>query len=175
MLPLLPISFTLFWQISTLHGTVSLLKSLKCLKKILLNNNLKSDNESKEPKRFKYAKYSKIELENEIIDERVNFTNSNLKLSHDDLSQINELSSIDSLINYTLAPTENTKLSKRVSNYFAKLKKKAKFYLRTVDLILFSKPILAIDDQVDNDLDIQNASFIYYSNFLIGLGIITVK
>ncbi len=27
--------------------------------------------------------------------------------------------------------------------------------------------------QVNNDLDVQNASFIYYSNFLIGLGIIS--
>jgi len=39
------------------------------------------------------------------------------------------------------------------------------------DIILFNR---VSPDKILNDSDIQNASFIYFTNFLIGLGIITV-
>jgi len=102
-----------------------------------------------------------------------------LNLSQDDLSQINELSSIESLIAAipveVCQPTDNMNNHRcnPIGTHFSKIYRKIKFYLKTVDLILFNKPSLRNDGQVNNDLDVQNASFIFYSNFLFGLGIIT--
>jgi hypothetical protein len=59
ILPLLPVSFTLFWKISTLHGTFTYLKSLKCLKKIMLNTNLNC--EQKEQLKKKKSRRQKTE------------------------------------------------------------------------------------------------------------------
>lgn len=180
ILPLFPVSFTLFWNISTLHGTVTLLKSLKCLKKLLLNTTLNSEKaERKKSKKSKYAKYLKKNSEDlgTETNECLIMNHSTNNLSHDDLSQINELSSIESLIAAMPIPQEDLTTEKQncLSQYFFKVNKKIRFYFQTINLILFNKPSLNADGHTENDLDVQNASFIYYSNFLIGLGIITVS
>jgi len=79
---------------------------------------------------------------------------SRVNLSQDDLSQINELSSIESLI--AAMPAEirpqtggpNSFSRNPFSAYFAKVYRKIKFYFKTVDLILFNKPSLRHDGQV---------------------------
>ena len=141
---------------------------------------IKKNSNKKTKKKSSYVKYSKT---NETL-EHTNTTASDCmlpenhsNLSKDDLSQINDLSSIESLIAAMPLSTfeENSRKTNRVRAYFARINKKIKFYFKTINLILFNKPSLTHDGQVTEDLDVQNASFIYYSNFLIGLGIITVS
>jgi hypothetical protein len=87
---------------------------------------------------------------------------------------MNELSSIESLI-AAMPILEEQPKANPVRSYFSRVNKKIRFYFNTVHLILFNKPSLMRYGQVTEDLDVQNASFIYYSNFLIGLGIVTVN
>ena len=97
-------------------------------------------------------------------------------LNHDDIIEINELSSIDSL----LIQMPIDKILKKKEGYFSKARKNLRFYFKVLKAIIFNINPIEIEStkksaaSVDID-DVQNASFIYYSNFLIGLGIITVS
>jgi len=180
VLPLLPISFTYFWKITTLYGTVCLLKTLKTLKKILLNTNSNSD---------QLLLANNTETDKLLLDKQVfptssssiklndlknnnnqdHETQSEANLNQDDLSQINDLSSIDSL----LAAMPMSKKKINAESYLSKFKKNLIFYFKIIAIILFNNVPLASNDKILNDTDLQNASFIYFTNFLIGLGIIT--
>lgn len=182
VLPLLPISFTYFWKFTTLHGTVCFLKTLKALKKILLNSNLPSNEDatekSKSSKNRRLASDALLHpnptqssfkvnnLERSQYDETAKMlSQSEANLNQDDLSQINDLSSIDSL----LAAMPKKKINNE--SYWAKLSYNLKFYFKIISIVLFNR---VSPDKILNDSDIQNASFIYFTNFLVGLGIITV-
>lgn len=150
----------------------------------MLNKNLNSEQKEKRKrkkshhntKKEKCAKYRRVD---DTSDNPNNTTaeciieDNHSNLSQDDLSQMNELSSIESLIAAMPAMEEQPR-SNPIRSYFSRINKKIRFYFNTVHLILFNKPSLMQYGQVTEDLDVQNASFIYYSNFLIGLGIITV-
>lgn len=146
-----------------------------------MSNNKEITKKRRSSKKHKYAKYTKGTNSDKNSDGTNNeclITDKQLdmNISQGDLSQINELSSIESLISAIPDVDERHRRLKGRSSlrlYFAKLKRRVKFYFDTVNLILFNKPSLT--HHGGNDLDVQNASFIYYSNFLIGLGIITVS
>ena len=156
------------------------------MKKILINSNLTGEIEFNEsdkhfksknrkqmfdPPHEKQASFkSRSEnLERSHYDENAKIlTQSEANLNQDDLSQINDLSSIDSLL--AAMPMSKKKINNE--SYFSKLKNNFLFYLKIIDIILFNR---VSPDKILNDSDIQNASFIYFTNFLIGLGIITVN
>ncbi len=158
------------------------------MKKILINSNLTGETELNESANKEKLFKSKIRkptfegsnenqvsfksrsenLERSHYDENAKIlTQSEANLNQDDLSQINDLSSIDSL----LAAMPMSKKKINTESYFSKLRKNFLFYLKIIDIILFNR---VSPDKILNDSDIQNASFIYFTNFLIGLGIITV-
>lgn len=177
VLPLLPISFTYFWKLITLQGTVYFLKTLKALKKILLNSNLQNEETEKVSKHRNRrldthqqqtpSSFKMTNLERSQYDENAKMlSHSEANLNQDDLSQINDLSSIDSLL--AAMPKKNI----NNESYFDKLSYNLKFYFKIISIVIFNR---VSPDKILNDTDIQNASFIYYTNFLIGLGIITVK
>jgi hypothetical protein len=223
-LPLLPLSFTFFWKVTTLHGTVSFLKSAQCLKKCMQQNRINNNDVNKSDFRLDYNHNHNLNepektshssnKQNEIIQmeplkkvyhqqHQTDFDGESTKLtitqqiddevsiehrSHlnqDDYSQINNLSSIDSLLaDIAFKDNKNNKLLNKYplfvmnsdkcccNDYFGLFKvwRKIKFYLRIVGIILFNRNIIT----KDLDVDILNAPFIYYTNFFIGLGIITV-
>lgn len=231
VIPLLPISFTIFWKSTTLHGTIYFLKTLSCLKKIVSNpnddngsiNKFKQDDlfltkyrkklkrnstvKTNNSKRCLLHDESKLILNKKNNDEtysnndntnntndlkielnsdpsslnsaeiditllnrdhltNVNSTNNLDENNPPDISQINELSSIESLL--AQVPFENKTKFAIKHNLLRKFWRNIKFHLKIFRSIIFSS---SNDNQ--KDPDIQNAPFIYYSNFLIGLGIIT--
>ena len=169
ILPLLPISFTYFWKLTTLYGTVCFLKTLKTLKKILLNSNLSNETDKFIKPRTRKLTDPSSSFKVKCDDENVKIlSQSEANLNQDDLSQINDLSSIDSLL--AAMPMSKKKINNE--SYFSKLNKNIKFYFKIISIILFNR---ISPDKILNDSDIQNASFIYFTNFLIGLGIITVN
>ena len=98
-------------------------------------------------------------LERSHYDENAKIlTQSEANLNQDDLSQINDLSSIDSLL--AAMPMSKKKINNE--SYFSKLKNNFLFYLKIIDIILFNR---VSPDKILNDSDIQNASFIYFTNF----------
>jgi hypothetical protein len=139
----------------------------------------------------------------ESLHHRHNSNEFDDELNRDDLSQINDLSSIDSLLASIpfSKPTNNTnsgcEIEKNTSsqnfdmneggnggggggsinlkkeNFFVRLWKNFRFSFAIIKMILFDKRLL--NRRQCDDLDMQNAAFIFYSNFLIGLGIITVR
>ena len=237
LLPLLPISFTLFWKLTILHGTVCFLKTYKCLKKVILNSNpsalseltyaqTKSNKmatsesahqhhttnetcchteerlELLEPKTRSCdgresnklsattgdAKPSSSLMTNSASncnqlnvdvesmyngnDRSLNNVLIETNLNQDDISEINDLSSIDSL----LAQMPASAILSKKENYFSKLKRNVRFYFKIVRSILFNRCESSSSKHKPTDFeDLQNAPFIYYSNFLVGLGIITVS
>lgn len=110
-------------------------------------------------------------LNNNLINEdnfdQDSLLNETFKRPDDDKisSQINELSSIESLLAAMHFDEQDSKSS---SNFFTKLLATIKVYFLVLKLILFESQ----DKNVKDNL--KNASFIYNSNFLIGLGITTV-
>jgi hypothetical protein len=233
VVPLLPISFTIFWKLTTLHGTIYFLKTLTCLKKIVsnpiddnssinkfrnddifltkyrkklkrnstiktnnskrcllhdelklssntTNNNetyLNNDNNNNNPTDIKIevnsdpSSLNSAEIDITLLNRdhltNVNSTNNLDDNNPTDISQINELSSIESLL--AQVPLENKTKFAIKHNFIRKFWRNIKFHIRIFRSIIFSS--YNNDNQID--ADIQNAPFIYYSNFLIGLGIIT--
>ena len=225
VLPLLPVAYTIFWQITSLHGTVVLLKMKKCLDRLVhtsssdkndlcsnekkyhlllrkksatgkklvltrkptnrnstlkinkvnentstnhrLNNNLSrkshvADNEILELSNIDNDEYESDESEHMLVN------NFRRIISEDDISCINDLSSIDSLFD-SLPFDENTN-SKANDNIFTRHFRELQFYIKIVRAIVFNDNKKIIFDE-----DCRNAKFIYFSNFLVGLGIITVN
>lgn len=223
IMPLLPVSFTLFWKLTTLHGTVCLIKMIKCLKKLVSSTtrtsvfndqNQKSDKKSLGNKKSSLNKGDR-ELTRSLLDENQvkemeNFDTSAMDNSHNkyndsNISDLNELSTIRSLLDslpfnddeivYSDDLNNSEKLTNKdqfytvrnklyegknrrnfIVNYFFKLWKNIKFYFKIIRLIssLSSKSFKNYINKL-NDNDLMNAPFIYYSNFLIGLGTITVS
>ena len=176
ILPLLPISFTCFWKMITFHGTVCFLKTSKFLRKLLLNNNKNEESCSEILDRIKTVQCSKNRKDSKTrIEEYLmksarnkNSKTSDIVLDEEELLQINEISSIHSL----LAVMPLNEKDHKNDSYLVKIFKNLKFYLKILKIILNDENLM---DQTLHDLDLRNAGFVYYSNFFIGLGIITVK
>jgi hypothetical protein len=231
VIPLLPISFTIFWKLTTLHGTIYFLKTLTCLKKIVSNpiddndsiNKFKKDDIflTKYRKKIKRNSTTKTNSSKRCLlhdelklisnttntdetrlnnDEIYNTNDKKVELSSErsslnsadiditllnrdhlknenipdnlidnnpaDISQINELSSIESLL--AQVPIENKSKFAIKHNFLRKFLRNIQFHFSILRSIIF----FSYNDN-QKDPDIQNAPFIYYSNFLIGLGIIT--
>ena len=216
ILPLLPVSFTFFWKFITLSGTISFLKMVKCLRKIISLNEQEGKHDSAEYKsRLSLKRDSILKIErsldinkskrykkeaNDILEhdedeevkeeepksslnlnlgtaiytkngENLDKTETSLirsnkeNLNADVMSELIELTSIESLL--ATVPFDNIKSSKE--NCFIKFFKRLEFYFKMTKSILFLN-----DYDFMNDPDLRNASFVYYSNFMVGLGIITV-
>lgn len=164
LLPLFPISFTFFWKTISLYGTVCLLKLERCLKK--LRNRCEQKSNQKTGKKSKKDKA--------YLKDRVNLNQENFNLlssqNLDELdASIHEIPSIESLLD-DLEEEERENLDLKRNGRLAKLAKNFKFYLNVIKRILFFDK----KEKFEKDQCFQNASFIYHSNFLMGLGITTV-
>jgi hypothetical protein len=232
VLPLLPVAYTIFWQITSLHGTVVLLKMKKCLDRLVRTTSDKNDLNSNQKKyllmrkkstlnKFSVFKRGKsttaksstlrvnvtkegslnptaasagpvthhdrqnrdltdqeiLELSNIDNDENESdesehmlVNNSRKFMGEDNISCINDLSSIDSLFD-SLPFDDNTNSAKLSDNFIMKYAREAKFYFKIVRAIVLNN----FGQTMFDDEDCRNANFIYFSNFLVGLGIITVN
>lgn len=162
LLPLFPISYTFFWKTISLYGTVCLLKLERCLKKLRdrceVSNHNKSSSKSKSKKSY--------------LKDRVNINQENFNLlsSQNELdASLHEIPSIESLLD-DLEQEERENLDLKRDGRFTKLAKNYKLYLNIIKRILFFDK----NEKFEKDQCLHNASFIYHSNFLMGLGITTV-
>jgi hypothetical protein len=99
---------------------------------------------------------------------------NNLILNEENISCINDISSINSLLdsmpfdeNYTHFKKNRFILNNLINNKFVR---EIQFYFKILRAIIFNSSKKVIFDE-----DCRDASFIYFSNFLVGLGIITVS
>ncbi|CAF0705126.1 unnamed protein product [Brachionus calyciflorus] len=171
LIPLFPISFTFFWKSLNLYGTVCLLKMERYLKKLKCQNDLENtqqlkDTNSKSDCR-KLNRKGKFDSKNNSNRNSENFS----LLSNKDLDETekNDFSSFESVLagipfeeNYDSNSKEETSFFKNSFNNF-------KFYIEVLKIILFDNK----NKRFKNENCFHNASFIYHSNFLIGLGITT--
>lgn len=142
----------------SLYGTVCLLKLERCLKKLRdrceTNNGVRSKNK-------------KTYLKDKV---NINQENFNLLSSQTELdASLHEIPSIESLLD-DLEQEERENLHLKRDGRFTKLTKNFKLYLQVIKKILFFDK----NEKFEKDQCLHNASFIYHSNFLMGLGITTV-
>lgn len=173
IVPLLPVSFTIFWKSTMLYGTICFLKMERYLKKLVSTN----DSESKSRKHSlkssnrnsTFKSYEKLNRVDSLISGSESLINARFNNENDDesSSKLGELNSIESLL--AAMPFDETE-SKNSYNCFQKVFNSLKFHIKVIKLILIgNSDYSAIDDDT-----LRNSEFIYHSNFLIGLGITTV-
>lgn len=245
LVPLLPVGFTFFWKMSTLHGTVCFLKMEKRIKKFISTSNSRNDSKLNEALFHHYHHQNEKKLHFPSSDHPQNIPllntaaaaaaaaassnrrrlsstlkkndedvmmsgitiNSNVKLRNASLSS-NEEAELASII----ASMEEFKhqdeddecmiggggvgggggggggnfvdleaavwMQSRPRRFFSirRIVKPLMFYFKISKMIIFNSCIdESRNDDLSSDDNLKNASFIYYSNFLIGLGIITVS
>lgn len=149
LLPLLPVSFTLFWTVIKFYGTISIFKTYKQLVKIKTANNKQKEHRSVS---LESVNYSTVLL-GKGIDEQLESENKPL----------NDTIKTDSL--------------KSTSNYSINSLKhfnKVKFSLKEQILDVFSICKAILFDNCNSDF-YQNLSFIYSTNFFLNLGAMTVS
>lgn len=184
VLPLLPVAFTVFWQITSLHGTVALLKIRKCLGQLVTSTNETNSNENRKRRRSERHDETTRSLWMSNRNDISNDMDASNDGSHmngvgnallspsmnrysdmDNLSsRMNDIPSLQSLFE-SLAFDDPNAHSHRDS-FFVRYWRGIQFYVKIVRAIFFNESL---------DEDSRNANFIFYSNFLVGLGIITVR
>jgi hypothetical protein len=101
--------------------------------------------------------------------EHILANNSSRKfIDEENISCINDLSSIESL--FDSLPFDDNNNAKVSDSFFMKYVREAQFYFKIIRAIILNDNLQVILDE-----DCRNAKFIYFSNFLVGLGIITVS
>jgi hypothetical protein len=157
ILPLLPISFTIFWNFIKFYGVVSIFKIFKSFNQIQLYK-------QKQLLQSSFLTYDATALLMQHLDDANPFENNN---SID--SDLKSFSFKDNKLN-----TDSLKLDYHHSIETIMHSNKMKFNFKEflIDVILISKAILF--DKSTNYFN-QNISFIYCTNFFFGLGSLTVS
>lgn len=247
IVPLLPVGFTLFWRLSTLHGTVCFLKMEKRIKKFLNSSsssaNCRNDSKLDEALFHRHHHHQKEECDKQPQTNSPLHSDHNVPLLNDDgggektphhhhhrrrtsstlkrdvdpetglgassgggekrnsslSSNDAELASIiasieefqqqdndaceldisgagaaEAAVDAAVAPGNSRSSPSRPFFSLKRIVKPMKFYLKVSKMILLNDFSYDVDPNCSGDDNLRNAAFIYYSNFLIGLGIITV-
>lgn len=80
----------------------------------------------------------------------------------------------EAAVDAAVAPGNSRSSPSRPFFSLKRIVKPMKFYLKVSKMILLNDFSYDVDPNCSGDDNLRNAAFIYYSNFLIGLGIITV-
>lgn len=103
-------------------------------------------------------------------------TGNNNDENNDDLASIESLiASIQIYDDQMQDLEEMDKNEIKKFKFFHRILKPIRFYFKIAKIVLFGTCSLDFNQLKDYEENLKNAQFIYFSNFLIGLGIITVK
>jgi hypothetical protein len=158
---------------------MSFLKTVKCLNRMIAGDakTLRNERLIKYLKQRSTSKRSSVQdafeltkhhssSEISLNEEEIELMQHELKNNRnfEDVSVLNHSSSLEQLFS-----TNSFKEKNKKSFFFMHRLNRFKFYFKIIKILFYSN-----DEAIVNQTDLRDASFIFFTDFLVGLGIVTV-